>query len=424
LEWGLLALACIGALLLYRDYGMGWDSEVHAAYGERVLNYFLSGFKDLRCNTESGVLPYYGTLFDLPSAALHRMLGLDKHTLRGLLSALCAVATLPALIRLGRMMRSERMALFSGLALLLIPQFFGQAFINPKDIPLASAVTWAVLAICRLATADQASWRKILAVAVACGVTLGLRVGAVFVLVFLAAAFFVRFCQWSAEGNRRVALPPRSELGPLLLKLGAGLVLMWTIMVMAWPYAHQNLLLNPWRAFLAATNFPVAYPVLFKGKFILSNALPGSYLPVYFTLILPPVLLGLAWVGAIGVTAALIRHWRARASITLFVVLFWIGFPLTYVLIARPNIYDAVRHFIFLLPAFALLMGWGADLLATYVERFWGRGVASITLLAMLVAAAIPLIRWHPYQYAYLNALAGNRATLHEHFETDYWVTS
>ena len=248
--------------------------------------------------------------------------------------------------------------------------------------------------------------------------------GAVFVLVFLAAAFFVRFCQWSAEGNRRVALPPRSELGPLLLKLGAGLVLMWTIMVMAWPYAHQNLLLNPWRAFLAATNFPVAYPVLFKGKFILSNALPGSYLPVYFTLILPPVLLGLAWVGAIGVTAALIRHWRARASITLFVVLFWIGFPLTYVLIARPNIYDAVRHFIFLLPAFALLMGWGADLLATYVERFWGRGVASITLLAMLVAAAIPLIRWHPYQYAYLNALAGNRATLHEHFETDYWVTS
>ena len=423
-EWILLGLAVLAAALLFRDYGMGWDSAGQAMYGENTLNYFLSGFKDQAYFTALPASVYYGTLFDLPSAALHRMLGLNPYTLRSLLTALCAIGTVPAVIRIGRHFGSERLALFSGLALLLMPQFFGQGFINPKDIPLACAVAWTVLAICRVAGNGDTSWKALLGLGVACGITLGIRVSAVFIFVFLAAALAARFGQSAVQRGFRAALPAKPEWRRLARRILAAGVLMWTVMVIAWPYAYQNLLLNPIRAVRVGLNFIYSYPVLFKGEFVESTNLPASYLPVYFSLILPLPLLALLGVGTLGATLALIRRWRERAAIALFTVLFWVGFPLAYVVLTRPNIYDGVRHFIFVLPAMALLIGWAADALATFLARFWGRATMTVILSALFVSAAVPLGRWHPYQYAYLNALAGNRATLHERFETDYWATS
>jgi hypothetical protein len=46
--------------------------------------------------------------------------------------------------------------------------------------------------------------------------------------------------------------------------------------------------------------------------------------------------------------------------------------------------------------------------------------LAGIWFLATLPA----LIIWHPYQQAFLNVLAGDPRTVHERFETDYWMTS
>jgi 4-amino-4-deoxy-L-arabinose transferase-like glycosyltransferase len=415
--------AALGGALLFGDYGMGWDSEVQAAYGERVLDYFLSGFKDLRAVTDGGLLPYYGAIFELPSAALHRLLGADKHAFRGLLTALCATATLPAVAGIARRTGGERMAFWSVACLVLTPQFFGHAFINSKDVPLALAVSWAVLAICRLAMSHRVGWRDTLLVGAACGTVLAVRVGAIFIMLFLLAALAARWAlgPWLPEEGRPGF--SRAELARAGLQGVAGLMLAWAVTVAAWPFAHQNPVLNPYAALRGAAAFPVSYPVLFAGSTLESSALPRTYLPVYFALTLSPPLLAFLAIGTVAAGRALARR-RDPGSIATAVVLFWMAFPLLYVVSRRPNIYDGVRHFLFLLPAMAILAGWGVEAATGAIERRLGRAPAAAFLLAALAAAAAPLVRYHPYQYAYLNALAGERATLHERYETDYWVTS
>jgi 4-amino-4-deoxy-L-arabinose transferase-like glycosyltransferase len=416
----LATLAALGAALLFRDYGIGWDTEVQAQYGERVLDYFLSWFKDQRAVTEGGLLPYYGALFELPSAALHRLLGLDKHALRGLLTALCAAGSIPAVAGVARRVRSERTAFASALSLLLFPQLLGQAFINSKDVPLAAAVAWAVLAICRLGTADRIGWRDALLAGVACGAVLAVRVGAVFILVFVAAALLARLAQELHAGRLR----PLAWIRIAALRAAAAVAVMWGVTVAVWPYAHANPLANPYLALREATRFPVSYPVLFAGATLDSTHLPAGYLPVYFALTTPlPLLAFLVLGGAVAVVGLVARPWE-RGSIPALVLLVWLGFPLAYVMIARPNIYDGVRHFLFLLPAMAILAGWGVDSLLSFTEERAGRPATALFFCGVLALTAWPLVRFHPYQYAYLNVLAGPPATVHRRYETDYWVTS
>lgn len=422
-EW-IVALSCaVGVFYLYQDYGIGWDSEVHSLYGESVLDYFLRGMTHPE-ETQMEYLHLYGLLFDLPSAALHRLLGLDRQTLRGLLSGLLAVATLPALAKIARRIGGEPLAVFSTVCLVLTPQFFGQAFINSKDIPLACTVSWAVLAICRLLDDDRGSWRSFLLLGLAFGAVLSTRVGGVFVFVFLATALGWRLLPVIAAGAWSRLKPARP--GTLAVKAFVALALAWTLMVSAWPYAHKNPFLNPIEAYRVAAAFPNVYTVLFNGRLIDGNALPFTYLPTYLVLNFSPVLLVLLLAGAGLAVATCARGWRQRETTPLFLVLFWIGFPVAYVMVMRPNIYDGARHFVFLLPAcaiiagLALARGWAA--LSRHGEN--GTMVAGAVGGVLLIFAALPLVLWHPYQYAYLNFLAGPRAEVHRRFETDYWLTS
>ena len=74
----MLAIAlALAACFVFKNFGMAWDDAQHAVYGSYVLDYFLSGFRDMRWQTDIGGLYYYGTIFDMPSAALHRWFGVD-----------------------------------------------------------------------------------------------------------------------------------------------------------------------------------------------------------------------------------------------------------------------------------------------------------------------------------------------------------
>ena len=48
LAWAVLAALALGALLTFRDYGLGWDDFTHAQYGDLLLSLYASGFQDTR----------------------------------------------------------------------------------------------------------------------------------------------------------------------------------------------------------------------------------------------------------------------------------------------------------------------------------------------------------------------------------------
>ncbi len=419
-EWVLFGLCALLALPISRGYGMAWDEAQHAVYGSFVWDYFRSGFQDMRWRTDLGELYNYGTLFDLPSAIFHRTFSENLFEWRAFFMALAGAFALPAVAKIGRRLGGESVAIFATLALLLMPQFVGQSFINCKDIPLATGVAWSVLGI--LMVLEKPTPGRFCLLGTIFGLTLSVRIGGAVVGVFFVSGLL--FCalrsvmRGSLAGDLKTVVTRRTVLGFALTGL-----LTWVILVAFWPHAHQNPFWNPIESFRQSTAFPISYPVQYMGKSIPSAELPWHYLPVMLFLTMP--VFTALWVAA-GLVLGLIGLWlkrREAGSERIFLVLFWLIFPVVFVWIKKPNVYDGVRHFLFVLPAMALLAGLGAARAAEWLNRRKDM-LGSAGAAATLAFAAPDLVSLHPYQYVFYNVFAGDRQTLHERFETDYWATS
>jgi hypothetical protein len=115
---------------------------------------------------------------------------------------------------------------------------------------------------------------------------------------------------------------------------------------------------------------------------------------------------------------------RSSSSVVLILIESWVFAPIVLAMVMRPNIYDGLRHFLFLLPGIALLAGYGAACLIRLVQRTNLRLLLAIGLVIVLSQSLVPIIRLHPYQYCYFNALTGGLRGAEDRYETDYWVTS
>jgi hypothetical protein len=92
-------------------------------------------------------------------------------------------------------------------------------------------------------------------------------------------------------------------------------------------------------------------------------------------------------------------------------------------MVARPALYNGLRHFLFVVPPFAVLGGFaGAAAFEWARER--GRAFATGAVALFLAGIALPvgeLIRLHPYQYSSFNFTSGGVAMAHDNYMVDYW---
>jgi hypothetical protein len=407
---GLVVITCTAA-----DYGVAWDDYVQTRYGELVLNYFLSGGGDRACN-EFLDLKYYAPTFEIASAVAARLFPAQSIEVRHVLCGVVALLAVPPLIGFGRLLRRPWLGVIASLALFLSPVFYGHAFINSKDVPFAVGMLWSMYSLAVMFARSKIRWRDALGAGLAIGVTVSVRPGGWALLLPLYAAIAL-WCDWRSRASGRPRKRP-------LLKQAALLGTAWIMMVLPWPWAHENPWLHPMQAIRMASQFHVVVPVLFEGRVIPSDQLPRHYLLAQLVLTVPPVVLLLA---GIGLAAAAIAAWRNpnRPRTTVLVALaVWLALPLALFVAMRPNAYDGMRHFLFLLPAVALWSAYGC-------EWLWSRFPASgsrmglVTLLAAAVALQIDsLVQLHPYQMAYFNFLAGGVSGAVERYDTECWLIS
>ena len=95
--FGLAAATLIVALSTYRDYGATWDEGVQSLYGERVVDYFRSGFQDKRAN-QIADLHFYGPLFEAAVALAYEGRRDERFEIRHLGIALVGWLAFPALM--------------------------------------------------------------------------------------------------------------------------------------------------------------------------------------------------------------------------------------------------------------------------------------------------------------------------------------
>ena len=83
-----------------------------------------------------------------------------------------------------------------------------------------------------------------------------------------------------------------------------------------------------------------------------------------------------------------------------------------------------LRHFLFVVPTFAVLAGIGFDglLSALATRRRMLAAGAAAAIVAALAWDAGTLVRLHPYQYLFYNPLVGGLEGAQRRYVTDYWV--
>lgn len=404
----------------FRDYGVAWDETIQAHYGRQVVQYFQSGFTD-RSYENLGNMKNYGALFEVVATIVAPWERFPNYEARHFLTALAGIATGLGVIALASLRGHVLAAIVGALAITMMPRFYGHQFFNSKDVPFACGVVWSVYTLARCMAGGIPRWKDTVLAGVALGLTLAVRPGGLPLLgvIALPAACLYVYHLWR---ETKVEESARLPLGPLLARVATMGTIASLLMIAVWPWAHESPILNPIRGVLHATDFYHPYPVLYRGEVVSSMELPWHYLIVYTAITTPLPVLLLAMSG-LGVVALRLIRERKPADLLL---LCWLLLPYLLFLIVRPNVYDGLRHFLFLLPALAFLAGEAAEEFVRRVREQRepaAKGVGALAVLACLWPLPA-MIGLHPYQYAYFNELVGGPRGAAERYESDYWLTS
>jgi Dolichyl-phosphate-mannose-protein mannosyltransferase len=434
--WDRLALALFAATLLlvlltFRAYGVTWDEDCQNWYGSLVLTYYLSLVGASHPPHWELLYTYadlynYGAVFDLVAAVLNKFSPLGVFETRHLLNGIVGVAGLVGSWKLGRRLGGPRAGCAAALLLLLIPNYYGQMFNNPKDIPFAVGCIWGLYYLVRIMpTLPRPKPLLVVKLGVAIGLAMAVRVGGLLLLCYLGLMLAIAGA-WQAIAARRLAVLVATgwtSLWRVFLPVAA---ISYALMLVFWPWAQGDPIHRPLEALAVFSKEVFWTKVLFDGQLIPADHLPWSYLPVFIGLALPELVLALFLAAPIVALVRLARReaWRRERVLPLFMLGFAIVFPVAYAIAAKAVLFNGMRHFIFVLPPIAVAAGLVADQALRRLATFEYRrpiyaalglyGLAHLSIMAML----------HPDQYVYYNGFVGGVAGAENRFKLDYWANS
>src|SRR5262249_34156958 len=134
--------------------------------------------------------------------------------------------------------------------------------------------------------------------------------------------------------------------------IAPALILGYVVMLVCWPWAQQGPIENPIEAIHQFSHFPFDVQIYFFGRLVDSSKLPATYLPGSLAVQMPELVLGLV-LAAVPLLVLQRRRSSPKQRVALAVLGLATGFPFVYVWEGRPVLYNATRHFLFLLPLLA-----------------------------------------------------------------------
>jgi hypothetical protein len=424
-----LVLSFVAAVLVvatFTDYGTTWDEDVHNWYGVFALDYYLSGFHDLRALHWLDLFNY-GAVFDMTAAAINRISPFGTYETRHLLNGLVGVLGLIGVWRLGRSLAGPRAGFIAALFLVLIPNYYGQMFNNPKDIPFAVGMVWSLYYLVRLLPdLPRPRASVVVKLGIAAGLTLGVRVGGLLVFGYLGLLLLL-YIAWRGTETRKVRVVFGESLTCAWRVVLPVVALAYPVMLFFWPWAQFAPIDHPLAALATFSHQTFPFRTLFAGSYFPATDLPWDYLPVYILVALPElVLLLLAAAPVLAIVALRRAHGTLdrTAVLSRFMLAFVILFPVGYAVAIKAVLFDGMRHFIFVLPPIACAAALAADRALDWLDGLSFRryvygalalyGLGHVSIMAML----------HPDEYVYYNAFIGGVRGAQGVFKLDYWANS
>jgi Dolichyl-phosphate-mannose-protein mannosyltransferase len=413
----LTAALILVALCTFRDYAISNDEGVQHHYGELIIAYYTSGFRDQDLFNFQN-LYLYGGLFDVLAILLNHLIPIDPFDLRHIMCALIGIGGICAAAATARLIAGPRAGLIAAIALGASGAWYGTMFNHTKDIPFAAAMTAATFFLIRIARRlPSPRAGDLAAFGLLAGVSLGIRVLGLLLLIYAVAAIVIYLPR--REGRWRFVLASTLRLLPAF-------ALAYVIMILAWPWAALAPL-NPLRGLLAFSEFHYSVHTVMDGRVYVMAQVPRLYVPIYILIRMPLLVL---FGALLAVAAAMLPHGvtdssrprRRDAALVLLTAIF----PLVCQVIWHGPAFAGLRHFLFVVPALAILAGIGLDAvaaaLATRSRALAYGGIALVA--AYLVADTTTLVRLHPYEYLFYNDLVGGLQGASRRYDLDYWFAS
>jgi hypothetical protein len=329
--------------------------------------------------------------------------------------------------KLGREIGGPRAGFIAALFLCLTPNYYGQMFNNPKDIPFAVGMVWALYFMTRLLPRlPRPAWRDVAKLGLAIGLALGVRVGGLMLFGYVGLMLLLSAAWRGAEGKSWRAFIAEGWIGlwRVLVPVAA---IAYPIMLFFWPWAQAAPIANPLAALAAFSHQIFPWPTLFAGAYIAADALPWSYLPVYILIALPELVLLLLAAAPVAAVIALRRApWPLERTRTIacFMLGFAILFPVAYAIAINAILFDGMRHFIFVLPPIACVAALVADGALDRLGALRWRNYAYGALGLYGAYHVGVMARLHPDEYVYYNLAVGGVAGARGEFKLDYWANS
>lgn len=410
------AFFALGLFTLH-DYGEtsdeGYDTSIGRFY---YYEYPKTGLANLDARLDP-LQRHYGAFWDVVAVWGADVLVDRTHTMTNRVAAhhvsvlVVSSLLLGAVFLLGTSAYGLAAGFASQFALLLLPQFIGHSQNNLKDQPVAFFFTISMLAF--LAAMRKGSlWRWALAGCLG-GVTYAVKVNGAFVLPVagLAALPFI--------------LRDWKRLHVWVLRFAVATAAYVVTVPILWPYYRTQTLARFFQTAQAFHDHVFNEVVFYMGRHAPARDVPWHFPLVMMGIATPLLHLALLLL-ALGLLVGLLVRKRFDEAGPLLLFGVWFVVPIVIQVASGVPRCDGVRHYLYLLPALALLSGTAAVRLWRWAaERRIGPTVLRAAVVALPVLLLVrTLVVIHPYQVVFFNALVGGPAGAWRNFELDYWGTS
>ena len=434
----LLILGGIGlALLTASSGGIGWDGPYEVELGVLLMQTTSdpASLETLRQawapqDLSKGPFLFWiaqavGTLTPMPAWS-GEILDPHNYVLMGASSVLIGLLGTALLATcMAYALRSRAVGLLALALTWTLPLWVGLSALDYRDTQVASglaAVTGAGLLLNRTPNGPRLTLVIGIIAAIGGFLAVGSRSGAVLLLGALVVWLIVTTSLMKRHVITAVVTP--------FLALITGAVVGTGLAVLSHPLGRANPLQWLTDAVVLASDHPNVMLVRVLGQNVTSDESPWWYVPVWLAAQLPVATSVAILLTLIGFAILKPRvTWRSPLSAAA-IILSGPAFVIpVMVLLTGPNLFDGIRHLLFLIPPlFALISALAWSLLdrrlpLTKANNRFGATAITWGMIAVVGLSLFASARWFPYSYAFVNPIAG---AIKEPriWEYDYWGTS
>ena len=411
-------------LRIYKDYGVHWDEPNNQSFGNRWYSFvsdpsYRRSFDKVKIQSHDLV---HGPFFEVLLVFLQknvfkqnssRDIILNRHLCNFLLFYL-GVCFFYLLCQFH--FKDWRIALLSCSFLVFSPRIFADAFYNTVDLAFLSVFIIAMYTMLRWC--EMRSFSVAAAHAFVCAILIDIK------LVGILVLFFTFIFYWVDLKKSSTVRSPIRAAGVFMFYV----VLLPLLIFLFWPLLWRDTFMNLRSVFVHLRTFSNGSPRLFLGKVLDNSNKPWYFAPLWIIITTPLFYFFCFLCGFIDQLVSLFqrpRGWTfSKRNVLIFLA--WLAVPLLF---GPGKLYNGWRHLFFIYPAFLIFAASGWLVLWRYSGGVFKGGFRN-TLRWTLVAATVLsfmntayfMVRNHPYQNVYFNALAGrDMEEVKGKFELDYW---